>query len=47
MPTTAQHDWPRPPLVHDHQQLFVEPVYRDGKPYTVDDEDDPDDPGDT
>lgn len=23
----------RPPLVRDHRELFVEPVYTDGQPY--------------
>jgi hypothetical protein len=35
-----KHAYPRPPLVHDHRQLFREPAYADGQPYAVDDEDD-------
>lgn len=34
MPTTMPApSRPRPPLVHDHQALFLEPAYEDGQPY--------------
>jgi hypothetical protein len=33
---------PRPPLVHEHRQLFREPAYEDGQPYDDSDEDDQD-----
>lgn len=26
--------WPRPPLVRDHRELFREPTYQDGQPYS-------------
>lgn len=39
--------YPRPPLIHDHRLLFKEPVYTDGRPYTVDDEDEGDGPLET
>jgi hypothetical protein len=40
MPTTATRpkadkvDYPRPPISHEHHDLFREPVYTDGQPYT-------------
>lgn len=37
--TSPRREWPRPALVHDHRQLFREPAYEDGQPYTNDDED--------
>jgi hypothetical protein len=39
-PTKPKPTWPRPQLVHDQGQLFVEPAYQDGQPYS-DDEDEP------
>ncbi|WP_329474203.1 hypothetical protein OIE75_41185 (plasmid) [Streptomyces sp. NBC_01723] len=37
-----RHDYPRPPLVRDHRDLFREADYGDGQPYSdgLDDEDD-------
>lgn len=35
--------YPRPPLIHDHRLLFKEPVYTDGRPYAVDDQDESED----
>jgi hypothetical protein len=43
MPATAPRpriDYPRPPVVVLHAELFREPVYKDGEPYDPDDEDD-------
>ncbi|MDX2658321.1 hypothetical protein PV382_23850 [Streptomyces scabiei] len=42
MPATAtppRPAYPRPPLHHQHDVLFREPVYADGGPYEQDDED--------
>lgn len=39
-PTKPKPTWPRPQLVHDHQQLFVQPVYEDGQVYADDSDDD-------
>ena len=36
-PAAPRREWPRPPLVHDHRQLFREPAYTDGQPYADDD----------
>lgn len=36
--TPPKSSYPRPPLVHDHAQLFVEARYEDGEPYTADDD---------
>ena len=36
-PAGPRREWPRPPLVHDHRQLFREPAYEDGQPYQDDD----------
>lgn len=32
-PAKLRIDYPRPPLVSDHAQLFVEADYADGEPY--------------
>lgn len=44
MPATATRpriDYPRPPVTVRHADLFREPVYEEGQPYTdPDDEDD-------
>lgn len=32
-----RRDWLRPPLFHDHRQLFREPAYEGGQPYADDD----------
>jgi hypothetical protein len=43
MPATATRpriDYPRPPVVALHTELFVEPAYEDGEPYAQADEDD-------
>lgn len=43
MPATTlkpKPSWPRPQLVHDHRQLFVQPVYEDGQVYADDSDDD-------
>ncbi|CQR59209.1 hypothetical protein [Streptomyces leeuwenhoekii] len=40
LPGQARREWPRPPLIHDHARLFVEPTYLDGQPYSADDKDD-------
>lgn len=43
--TASPHrEWPRPALVHDHRQLFREPAYLDGQPYTNDDDLEDDEP---
>jgi len=39
-----RREWPRPTLVHDHRQLFVEPAYEGGQPYTDDDDLEDDEP---
>lgn len=44
MPATAllpkpRINYPRPPIVVLHADLFKEPVYEDGEPYGQDDED--------
>jgi hypothetical protein len=47
MPTTATRpkvDYPRPPISHEHRELFKEPVYTDGQSYS-DPRDDEDDEG--
>jgi hypothetical protein len=43
-PAGPRRDWPRPPLVHDHRQLFVEPAYEGGQPYADDDDLEDDEP---
>lgn len=35
--------WPKPRLVHQHADLFREPAYQDGQPYTNHDDEDDDD----
>lgn len=40
LPGQARREWPRPPLIHDHARLFLEPTYHNGQPYSADDEDD-------
>lgn len=37
LPAEPRREWPRPALVHDHRQLFREPVYEGGQPYADDD----------
>ena len=39
-----RREWPRPTLVHDHRQLFVQPAYEGGQPYTDDDDLEDDEP---
>ncbi|MFJ8657408.1 hypothetical protein ACIRNU_34360 [Streptomyces rochei] len=40
-PARPRINYPRPPLVRDHRELFREPTYPDGQPYAEDlDEDD-------
>ncbi|MFE6412631.1 hypothetical protein ACFVOR_37490 [Streptomyces sp. NPDC057837] len=47
MPTTATKpriDYPRPPVVFQHRDLFREPAYEDGQPYTGDEDLEDDEP---
>ncbi|MFC9891491.1 hypothetical protein [Streptomyces pilosus] len=40
----SAREWPRPPLVHDHRQLFREPVYTGGQTYADDQDLEDDEP---
>ncbi|WP_446458697.1 hypothetical protein [Streptomyces rochei] len=42
-PTKPRINYPQPPLVRDHRELFREPTYQDGQPYNdgaLEDDDD-------
>lgn len=41
-PVKPRIDYPRPPLVRDHRDLFREPAYEDGQPYADQDLEDED-----